>query len=367
MDLLQVTSTTRMLSGTLLPDDDALYDALLARDPSLDGHVFVCVTSTGIFCRLTCPARKPKRENVIFEASIGACFEGGFRPCQRCRPLDLIRRRESVVADLLDRLDQRLSHRWSEGDLESLGLDPSTIRRAFKRHIGMTFLELARLRRAGAAMAQLSNGSSVIQAQLDAGYESASGFRDAIGRLVRDTPQDLKGRELLKADWIETPLGAMLAVSDYERLHLLEFFDRKALPGELERLRKETRSAICFGDAPPIASIAAELDAYFTGRSATFNTPIALNGSAFAKSVWNELQRVPGGVTISYTELARRLGYTGAVRAVARANGENQIAIVVPCHRVTGANGDLAGYGGGLWRKRWLILHERRFQSALRI
>jgi AraC family transcriptional regulator, regulatory protein of adaptative response / methylated-DNA-[protein]-cysteine methyltransferase len=349
------------LSRSLLPGDDALYEALLARDAAFDGQAFVCVTTTGIFCRLTCPARKPKRENTMFRASPGACLEAGFRPCRRCRPLDIARRREPLVADLLDRLDQRPHHRWSEGDLVALGFDPSTVRRAFIRHIGMTFLELARLRRAGVAMERLSDGGAVIEAQLDGGYQSASGFRDAIGRLVRDTPQSLKGRQLLKADWIETPIGAMLAIGDAERLHLLEFFDRKALPGELERLRRSGRSAISFGDAPPIASIAAELDAYFAGRSATFHTPLALNGSTFTRSVWDGLRTVPPGTTLSYGELARRLGHPAAVRAVGRANGANQIAIVIPCHRVTGADGSLTGYGGHLWRKRWLLTHERRF------
>lgn len=346
---------------SLLPDDDALYEALLARDAAFDGQAFVCVTSTRIFCRLTCPARKPKRENTVFEASIAACLEAGFRPCQRCRPLEIAKRREPLVADLLDRLDQRPDHRWSEGDLIALGCDPSTVRRAFIRHIGMTFLELARLRRAGLAMEKLAGGGSVIEAQMDAGYESASGFRDAIGRLVRDTPQGLKGRQLLKADWIETPIGAMLAIGDSERLHLLEFFDRKALPGELERLRRVSRSAITFGDAPPIALIAAELDAYFAGRSAAFRTPLALNGSIFTRSVWDELRTVSPGTMLSYGELAKRLGQAGAARAVARANGANQIAIVIPCHRVIGADGSLTGYGGHLWRKRWLLTHERRF------
>ena len=335
---------------SLLPNDDALYAALLARDPALDGHAFVCVTSTRVFCRLTCPARKPKRENTIFHASIGACVEAGFRPCLRCRPLDLAKRREPLVAELLDRLDERPAHRWSEQDMVACGLDPSTVRRAFRRHIGMTFLELARLRRAGLAMATLSDGGSVTDAQLDAGYQSASGFRDAIGRLLSDTPRQLKGRELLKADWIETPIGAMLAVGDSERLHLLEFFDRKALPGELARLRQTSRSGVDFGDSAAIASVRAELGAYFAGRVAPFTTPLALTPAGFTRSVWDELRRIGPGETLSYGVLARRLGRPEAVRAVARANGANRLAIVIPCHRVIGADGTMTGYGGGPWR-----------------
>lgn len=354
-----------MSSGlSLLADDESLYAALLSRDPAFDGHAWVCVTTTRIFCRLTCPARKPLRENSLFKPSIGACIEAGFRPCLRCRPMDQVARREPVVADLLARLEARPAHRWSEDDIVALGHDPSTVRRAFRRHIGMTFLELARLRRAGTAMATLAGGGSVTDAQLDAGYESASGLRDAIARLLRETPAGLKGRNLLRADWIETPIGTMLAVGDEMRLHLLEFFDRKALPAELARLRQACRSAIDFGACASIAAIRAELDAYFAGTLTAFATPLALAGSAFTRKVWDALREIPAGETLSYGALAVRIGRPEAARAVARANGANQLAILIPCHRVIGADGAMTGYGGGLWRKQWLLRHEQRHASA---
>jgi AraC family transcriptional regulator of adaptative response/methylated-DNA-[protein]-cysteine methyltransferase len=342
------------------PSREALYSALLNRDPSYDGHVFVGVSTTGIFCRLTCPARKPKPENVVFFDSIQACIEGGFRPCMRCRPLAQARAREPLVAQLLDGLKADPERVWSEDDILALGLDPSTVRRAFKRHLGVTFLDLARLRQAGRGIDRLAAGTSVIEAQLEAGYESGSGFRNAVARLIGECPAKLKGRELLRADWIETPIGAMLAVADTQRLHLLEFFDRKALPAELIRLREATRSSISFGRAAPIEQIEAELRAYFAGELAAFATPLALHGSAFTKTVWEALVAIPAGQTRSYSGVAAEIGQKAAVRAVARANGANQIAIVIPCHRVIGADGSLTGYGGGLWRKNWLIQHEAR-------
>ncbi len=182
-------------------------------------------------------------------------------------------------------------------------------------------------------MDRLAAGASVIEAQLEAGYESDGGFRSAIAQLVGDCPARLRGRELLKADWIETPIGAMLAVADPHALHLLEFFDRKALPAELSRLRERTRSSISFGWAAPI-QIEAELRVYFDARPVIFSTVLARSGSAFAQCVWQELVAIPPGVTRSYAELAAALGRPSATRAVARANGANQIAIVVPCHRV---------------------------------
>lgn len=343
-----------------LPSPDTLYAALLARDPAYDGHAFVGVTTTGIFCRLTCPARKPKFENTQFFGSVPACLDAGFRPCLRCRPLDRVREREPLVATLMERLDQSPDRIWSDRDLMAMSLDPSTVRRAFKRHFGMTFLDLARLRRTGCGLDRLADGNTVIDAQIEAGFDSGSGFRDAVARLIGDCPAALKGREFLHADWIETPIGPMLAIGDQHALHLLEFFDRKALSAELIRLRTTTRSSITFGRSPPIDCVATELQAYFDGQPTQFTTPLAFHGSSFTRKVWDVLQAIPLGATQSYGQVASAMGRPAAVRAVARANGANQIAIVVPCHRVIGSDGTLTGYGGKLWRKRWLIEHERR-------
>ncbi|NID04808.1 bifunctional transcriptional activator/DNA repair protein Ada [Luteibacter jiangsuensis] len=344
-----------------LPDHDTLYRALLDRDPAYDGHVYVGVTSTGVFCRLTCPARKPRLENTRFFDSVAGCFEAGFRPCLRCRPLDPLGQREPMVSALLRHLEDEPERIWSEDDLVRLGYDPSTVRRSFKRHLGLTFLDMARLRRAGRGMDRLAAGASVIDAQQEAGYASGSGFREAIARLLGDCPTELRGREWLKAEWVETPIGSMLAVADARSLHLLEFFDRAALPNELKRLRAATRSTIAFGRTAAIERIEAELREYFAGTRHTFETPLAMHGSPFTRAVWDELMAIPPGTTRSYSEIAAAAGRHTAVRAVARANGANQIAIVIPCHRVIGADGSLTGYGGGLWRKDWLLRHERKF------
>lgn len=226
-----------------LPDDDTLYAALLARDPAYDGFAFVGVKSTGVFCRLTCPARKPRRENTQFFDSIKGCVEAGFRPCLRCRPLERVGAQEPLVSDLLQRLGRQPQRRWFENDLAALGYDPSTVRRAFKRQFGVTFLEMARLRRLGQGAERLSSGARVIDAQLDASFDSDSGFRSAFARLLGEPPSQLRGRELLKADWLQTPLGAMLAVADAQALHLLEFFDRPALGAKQSACRRAAARA----------------------------------------------------------------------------------------------------------------------------
>ncbi len=153
----------------------------------------------------------------------------------------------------------------------------------------------------------------------------------------------------------------MLAIGSATHLHLLEFTDRKALPAELKRLEAITKGGIGVGRSEPIEQAEQELTAYFAGQSAAFETPLALHGTPFREQVWRELLRIPPGETRSYSEVARLIGRPKAIRAVAGANGANQIAVMVPCHRVIGADGSLTGYGGGLWRKQRLIEIERQF------
>ena len=346
------------------PSDDTLYAALLARDAAYDGLAYVAVRTTGIFCRLTCPARKPKRAHVLFFETTAECLGAGFRPCLRCRPLAAGREPEPAVSTLIGLLEREPERRWGERDLIALGYDPSTVRRQFKRRFGVSFLELARLRRLGQAAETLAAGTRIIEAQLDAGYESGSGFRAAITRLFGAAPKQLRTRDLLRADWIDTPIGPMLAIADRLALHLLEFADRPALPAEIRRLQERTRCAIAIGRCAPIDQIAAELAEYLAGKRTRFDTRLALHGTAFQRSVWERLRALPPGETLSYGALARDLGRPAAIRAVAQANGANQIAIVIPCHRIIGADGSLTGYGGGLWRKRWLLRHESRLNEG---
>lgn len=347
-----------------LPSDDALYDALVARDDRYDGQAFVCVASTGIFCRLTCPARKPLRENCRFFGTVGECIEAGFRACKRCHPVQAAAGSDPTVAALLRLLDEKPQYRWSEPDLVAMGYDLSTVRRAFKRHFGMTFLEMARQRRLREGFETLQLGGSVMSAQLDASFESPSAFRMAFARLLGCAPGDLKADAMMRATWIPTPLGDMIAISSPSHLHLLEFVDRKGLPAELKKLLAATPGGLGIGRFEPAEQAAVELDDYFAARSARFETPLAFHGTDFFQKVWRALQTIPAGETRSYGDIARQIGQPTAVRAVARANGSNQIALMIPCHRVIGADGSLTGYAGGLWRKQKLIEIERQLKSV---
>ncbi len=348
-----------------LPDHLTLYRALLDRDAGYEGRAWVCVATTGIFCRFTCPARKPNPENCTFRGTIAECIEAGFRPCKRCRPMQAAAGRDPVVADLLQALDSDPGHRWSEQDVTARGHDASTVRRAFKRQFGMTFLEMARQRRLREGFEVLATGGRVIDAQHEASFESPAAFRAAMARLLGVTPAELRRDDaLLKATWIPTPLGDMIAVACKTHLHLLEFTGRKALPTELRALAKGTGGAIGIGVTAPAQQATEELGAFFAGRAPVFRTPLAYHGTPFSRAVWDALRAIPAGETRSYADIARAIGRPSATRAVARANGANQIALMVPCHRVIGADGTLTGYGGGLWRKQRLIEIEAAYRGA---
>jgi AraC family transcriptional regulator, regulatory protein of adaptative response / methylated-DNA-[protein]-cysteine methyltransferase len=218
----------------------------------------------------------------------------------------------------------------------------------------MTFVEYARSRGMGIAMKQIRD------AQLNMGYELASGFRDTFSKILGAAPTDFKGQhKILKTAWIDSPLGPMLIISDEDGLFLLEFVERRGLEKEIERLRNKLKAVIIPGDTPHIDSIEKELTEYFSGNLQKFKTSIHLLGSVFQKTVWQELMRIPYGETKSYLQQSQAIGKPKSYRAVANSNGANQLAIIIPCHRVIKSNGDLGGYGGGLHRKKWLLEHEK--------
>jgi AraC family transcriptional regulator of adaptative response/methylated-DNA-[protein]-cysteine methyltransferase len=341
------------------PDEDAYYRALAERDPSFDGVFYVGVRTTGVFCRPICPARPPKPENCEYFADAQQALLASYRPCKRCRPLSHPNETSALVRLLVDAVEREPHKRWRQGDFDALDVHAATARRQFQRRFGMTFVQYARARRLGTAFKSIRGGERVIMAQVEAGYDSGSGFRDAFTRIMGAPPASDTARVLFAA-WLDTPLGPMIAIGDDDVLHLLEFADRRGLERQIERLRLRAKAGVAPGRTEPIARIGDELGAYFAGRLDRFETPLARRGSPFQTAVWDALLAIPAGETRSYTQLADAVGRPRAVRAAAQANGANQFAIAVPCHRVVNADGTLGGYGGGLHRKRWLLDHERR-------
>jgi len=346
-----------------LPPAPAMYRALINRDTSFEGVFFVAVKTTGIFCRPTCAAKKPKLENVEFFPSPSEALYAGYRACLRCNPLERDKQAPEIVRRLRNIIDKEPAKRIDSAELRALGIDPSTARRQFQRHYGMTFQAYHRARRMGLALHEIRNGESIIGAQIDSGFESASGFWEAFKQLFGTPPRDAKNVKFLQANWYETPLGAMVAMGDADGIHLLEFVDRRGLENEIVRLRKRVGCVIVPGGNACLEKLGGELKGYFDGTQIGFSVPLVVGGTAFERSVWKQLRSIPPGETWSYARLARGVGKPTATRAVGRANGKNCLALVIPCHRVIGADGALSGYGGGVWRKRWLIEHERQMMQ----
>jgi AraC family transcriptional regulator of adaptative response/methylated-DNA-[protein]-cysteine methyltransferase len=348
---------------TLLPSEPRMYRAVAARDAGFEGTFVFAVRTTGVFCRPGCAARTPVRGNCRYFPSAAAALRAGFRPCRRCRPQEAARAPASVQA-LLDAIGRDPGRRITDADLRAFGIDPSTARRAFRRHCGMTFQACQRSLRMAAALGRMRTGMSVTETLAGSGYASFSGFASAFARTFGAPPSRAPARPLLLADLIPTPLGPMAAVADDAGLWLLDFEDR-GLAGAVARIRhRDGGAAVVPGRNAVLRGLSREIAAYFAGTLARFETPVHLEGPDFHVRVWRELMRIPPGETRTYAEVAAAIGRPGACRAVGRANGANPIAIVVPCHRVIRSDGTLCGYGAGAWRKRRLLEIEARTAPA---
>jgi len=344
-----------------LPDSHTMYQAVVERDAEMEGLFLFAVKTTGIFCRPGCKAKTPNRSNVEFFATADEALAAGYRPCRRCRPTQPSGSVPPWLARLVDALEADPTRRWSDADLVQLGLSPVRVRRWFQAHYRMTFHAYQRSRRIGLAVDMLHAGRDVTSVALDSGYQSLSGFRDSLRRWTGQTPSHVKRGEPILVDRFLTPLGPMLAAGGDAGLCLVEFADRKMLPKQFQRISKLFAQPILPGTHPVLQETAEQIDQYFQGTRTQFDLPLRLDGTPFQTAVWKQLRQIPYGQTNSYRELAQQVGKPSASRAVGRTNGDNRLAVVVPCHRVVRSDGHLCGYAGGLWRKKWLLEHERNF------
>jgi len=338
-----------------LPARAEMLNAFQNRNASYDGVFFTGVRTTGIFCRPICPARKPKPQHVEFFATARDALYSGYRPCRRCRPMEPAGSPPRWLREILSALDEDPARRWTDRDLRDRGLHPDRVRRWFRKHHGMTFHAYCRARRLGLAFEQIREGAGVSTTAYRHGYESLSGFNEAFRQLLGAAPGAVGNGALLKVTRVLTPLGPMIAGASDEALYFFEFSDRRRLEKQLERLRARLDCVLVPGDNDVLQRVAAEVGSYFAGQLRQFSIPLAAPGTDFQRLVWEELRRIPHGETRSYADVARAIGRPSAVRAVARANGDNRLAVFIPCHRVVGSDGRLTGYGGGLWRKQYLL------------
>ncbi len=340
---------------------DPRWAAVLARDPAADGRFYYSVDSTGVYCRPSCGARRPRPEHVRFHESCEAAERAGFRPCRRCKPRLASAQTEAaarVVAAcrLIERSDT-LPHLAALA--AQAGLSPAYFHRLFKAHTGLTPREYARACRAARVREALADGASVTEAFHAAGYGSSGRFYEAAREVLGMEPRVYRagGRnERIRFAIGECSLGSILVAQSERGICAISLGDD---PEQLLRdfQRRFARAELIGGDAEferLVARVVAFVEAPRTG----LDLPLDIRGTAFQQRVWQALRAVPPGTTVSYAELARRIGMPRAVRAVGAACGANPIAVAIPCHRVVRSDGELNGYRWGIARKRALLERE---------
>lgn len=337
---------------------DVFYKAFIERDPSFEGVFVVGVKTTGIFCRPTCPA-KPKLENVEFYASATEALQNGYRPCKVCKPLENVGNPTPGIKHLLQYIDEHPTVKIKDSDLIAMGLEPNQVRRWFLKNHHLTFHAWQRMFRANNAFHHIQSDQSVADAAFESGYESLSGFNAMFKNVIGVSPSKSKDQKIVNITRIETELGVMIAAATEKGICLFDFADYKMIELELRQLSDSFKAPLVLGDNPHFHTLRTQLDQYFRGERREFDIPLDLVGTEFQKQVWLSLLQIPYGQTATYGQQAQLLGKPSAVRAVANANGKNKVAIILPCHRVIGADGTLTGYGGGMWRKKKLLEFER--------
>ncbi len=354
MKTVSLPKTTKLSETSRLPKASVMYDALLKKDTTFEGIFIVGVKTTGIFCRPTCTARKPKQINVEFFADVKQALSFGYRPCKVCNPMHTAGENPDWLKPLLMEIAENPNLKIKDQDLRERDIDPVRVRRWFKKQHGMTFQAYTRAIRINRAFG-LVKTDKVIDTAFDSGFESLSGFNQAYKKITGLSPSESKSEQVIIITRVLTPLGPMIAGASNQGICLLEFNDRRMVETQLSRLSKLVKAKFVTGAHPLFDLLNAELSAYFAGKLKQFSLPLDLPGTQFQKQVWQALMTIPYGETRSYQQQAEIINHCKAVRAVAKTNGDNRISIIVPCHRVIGKNGQLTGYGGGLWRKQRLL------------
>lgn len=337
----------------MLSEQQAL-DAFERRDRAYDGRFFVAVSTTRIYCRPSCPARRPRPENVTIFHEEPAVRAAGYRPCLRCRP-DQVARDRQAVADAVRMIEQADVPPRLEELAAQVGYAPHHFQRLFTRDIGVSPAAYARALRTRRAERILEESATVTDAIYDAGYSAPSRFYDEAGERLGMTPSAWRdgGRgATIRFAFIDTPLGRLLVAATDRGICRLTFDeDEASLRGRFPK------ASIIEDDGAMADLLSGVLQAVATPASMP-DLPLDTAGTAFQQKVWAELRKIPPGETRSYAEIAAAVGQPGAVRAVGTANGSNPVAILVPCHRVIRSDGSLGGYAGGLERKRRLLQAE---------
>lgn len=365
---MTAATATATTPSTPYLTDDARWQAVLDRDQQADGVFFTCVHTTGIYCRPTCPARRPNRENVSFVTTREQALRAGFRPCKRCTPDDessFPQRQAEMIARACERLEQSEERITLEALASEFGMSSFHFHRVFKRITGLTPKDYADAHRTQRVRESMTTSGSVTAAIYDAGYASNGRFYETASQTLGMTPTRYRaGAEgiAIRATVAPCSLGHVLVAATEVGLCSVMLGDD---PDSLQHLlRKRFPRATVLGEDTAFADLVAAVVAKIEEPARSVDLPLDIRGTSFQQRVWQALRRIPAGSTATYSEVAAAIGEPKAVRAVAQACANNRIAVVIPCHRVIGKDGSLTGYAWGPARKQALLEREASHEAA---
>lgn len=346
-----------------MADDEARWQAVVGRDRAADGTFFYAVRSTGVYCRPTCAARRPRRDQVRFYASPAEAEVAGFRPCKRCHPRDPMAG-DPKQAELVRRICAYVDEHADESvTLEVLGktfhMSPTHLQKLFRRRLGLTPRQYADGRRLERFKAELRAGEDVTRAQNEAGYSSSSRVYERAPGSLGMTPGAYRrggAAQAIHFNIVPCALGRLLVAATERGICAIRLGDEDE--GLLAELAAEFPLATLGTAGPELTAWTTAVLEHLEGRNREQDLPLDLRATAFQWQVWQALRSIPLGRTRSYQEVARQLGRPSASRAVARACATNPVAVVIPCHRVVRTDGGLGGYRWGIERKERLLASE---------
>ena len=346
-------------------DENSCWNAVLARDARRDGEFFYAVRTTGVFCRPSCPSRRPRRENVFFVETAEQAARAGLRPCRRCRPLG---GDESAlrITRICRYIERHLDDQVTLADLaREAGLSPFHLQRTFKAALGITPREYADACRLQTLKGGLRSGSNVTRAIMDAGYGSNSRLYERSNAQLGMTPSTYraggKGMQI-RYTVAESPLGLLLVAATPHGVCSIQFGDSGSALAE--SLRAEYPGAEIAEDAGEVSTWLERVMRFLLGEYRELALPLDIQATAFQRRVWEYLRSIPYGVTRAYGEVAAAIGQPTASRAVAQACAANPVALAIPCHRVVRGSGEAGGYRWGIVRKQRLLATEREARAS---
>lgn len=357
--MMRANETVRPLPT--MSDDDARWSAVRRRDRAADGAFVYAVRTTGVYCRPSCAARTPRRENVTFHATCADAERAGFRPCKRCRPNEasLAERQAAAVAKACQLIDEAEELPSLDALARTAGLSRFHFHRVFKAVTGVTPKAYAAAHRGKRVRDELAHSDSVTSAIYGAGFNSNGRFYATASELLGMTPTEFRAGgagTVIRFAVGECSLGAILVAATEKGVCAIEFGDD---PDALVRsLQDRFANARLIGGDAEFEQLVAKVVGFVEAPAQGLDLPLDIRGTAFQQRVWTAIRAVPAGATASYSEIAARIGEPKAVRSVAQACASNAIAVAIPCHRIVRRDGSPSGYRWGVERKRALLERE---------